>query len=124
MAPVRRGADDAEARDRGVPAVAVGASIAAHGVLVPHSREDLLAYLDQCLTKVGQVLRSLAHGESIHLRGSIRLEMSALEVVLYELRHVQHHAAQLNALLRIEGAEPPRWVRRLEGPPLDESTEA
>lgn len=85
----------------------------------PYAREDLLTYLGQCLTKGREVLQSLGRGEPVHLRGSVRLDVPALEVVLYELRHVQHHAAQLNALLRSEGVEPPRWVRRLDGPPLD-----
>ena len=65
------------------------------------------------------MLRSLSRGESLHLRGSERVGVGALEVVLYELRHVQHHAAQLNAWLRIEGVEPPRWVRRLDEPLLN-----
>ncbi len=86
----------------------------------PYSREDLLAYLDRCLAKARDVLRSLGRGESVQVRGSVRLNAQALEVVLYQIRHVQHHAAQLNALLRSEGVEPPRWVRRLDEPPLDE----
>jgi hypothetical protein len=84
----------------------------------PYSQPDLLTYLDQCLTKAGNVLSSLSRGESLDLRGSRRLGLEALEVVLYQLRHVQHHAGQLNAWLRGEGVEPPRWVRRLDGPPL------
>jgi hypothetical protein len=81
---------------------------------VAYSKEDLLAYLDQCLTKARRVLSSLSRGESIDLRGGWRLDLRPLEVVLYGLRHVQHHAAQMNALLRGEGVEPPRWVRQLD----------
>ncbi len=81
----------------------------------PYSKEDLLAYLDQCLAKARRVLWSLSRGESLDLRGGRRVDLRPLEVMLYELRHVQHHAAQMNALLRREGVEPPRWVRQLDG---------
>ena len=83
-----------------------------------YSKEDLLAYLDHCLAKARQVLSSLSRGESLDLRGGRRVDLEPLEVMLYELRHVQHHAAQMNALLRSEGVEPPRWVRQLDEPRL------
>jgi hypothetical protein len=37
-------------------------------------------------------------------------DYSVLEVWLYNMRHVQHHAAQLNLLLRQEIDDAPRWV--------------
>ena len=83
-----------------------------------YSKDDVLAYLDQCLTKASQVLSSLSNGASLDLRGGRRLGMQPLEVVLYGLRHVQHHAAQMNVLLRSEGVKPPGWVRQLDGPGL------
>jgi hypothetical protein len=78
----------------------------------PYSKAVLLTYLERCLARTREVLRSIGEAESLDLRGSRRLDMPALEVVLYQLRHVQHHVAQLNSLLRSEGVEPPRWVRR------------
>lgn len=41
-----------------------------------------------------------------------------LELLLYNMRHVQHHAAQLNLLLRQRVDEAPRWVgiTRKSGP--------
>lgn len=84
-----------------------------------YSKEDLLAYLDQCLTKARQVLSSLGRGESPDLRGGRRVGLRPLEVMLYTLRHVQHHTAQMNALLRSEGVEPPRWVRQFDGRGLE-----
>ena len=39
-------------------------------------------------------------------------ELSMLEMHHYSARHVQHHAAQLNLLLRQGGVTPPRWVAR------------
>jgi uncharacterized damage-inducible protein DinB len=40
------------------------------------------------------------------------LEMSFGELLLYNLRHVQHHAAQLNLILRQVTDSAPRWVAR------------
>jgi len=37
-------------------------------------------------------------------------EVSFLELLLYNLRHVQHHAAQLNLILRQETDSAPGWV--------------
>lgn len=79
---------------------------------VPYSRAELTPYLHQCSERVREVLGGLARGRVLDLRGGRRLEIPALEVVLYQLRHVQHHTAQLNAMLRGEGVEPPGWVRR------------
>ena len=42
-------------------------------------------------------------------------ELSVLEMHHYSARHVQHHAAQLNLLLRQGGVTPPRWVARGRG---------
>jgi uncharacterized damage-inducible protein DinB len=41
-----------------------------------------------------------------------RAEGTFLELSLYNMRHVQHHAAQLNLILRQTGIEPQRWVSR------------
>jgi uncharacterized damage-inducible protein DinB len=37
---------------------------------------------------------------------------SLFELLLYNMRHVQHHAVQLNLLLRQGGTVPPDWVSR------------
>ena len=44
-------------------------------------------------------------------------DMSVLELALYNLRHIQHHTAQLNLLLRQRtGEAAPRWVGRGQRP--------
>ncbi|WP_234572201.1 DinB family protein [Rhodohalobacter sp. 614A] len=35
-----------------------------------------------------------------------------IEILMYNMRHVQHHAAQLNLILRNEINDAPKWVRR------------
>jgi uncharacterized damage-inducible protein DinB len=37
---------------------------------------------------------------------------SLLELSFYNMRHVQHHTAQLNLLLRQTIADAPKWVGR------------
>jgi len=38
--------------------------------------------------------------------------MSNGELLLYNMRHVQHHAAQLNMLLRQKTDSAPKWVSK------------
>jgi len=40
------------------------------------------------------------------------IDVSVAELMLYNLRHVQHHAAQLNLVLRQTIDSAPAWVRR------------
>jgi len=44
-----------------------------------------------------------------------------LELLLYNLRHVQHHAAQLNLILRLVTDSAPGWVGKTKRPLRDES---
>jgi uncharacterized damage-inducible protein DinB len=40
------------------------------------------------------------------------LDLSVAETLLYNMRHVQHHAGQLNLILRQKIDSAPRWVRK------------
>lgn len=40
------------------------------------------------------------------------MDYSVFEILLYNMRHVQHHAAQLNLLLRQKINDAPKWVAR------------
>jgi len=44
-----------------------------------------------------------------------RFELSFAELLLYNMRHVQHHAGQLNLMLRQETDSAPGWVCAAEG---------
>jgi uncharacterized damage-inducible protein DinB len=39
-------------------------------------------------------------------------DITLFELLLYNMRHVQHHGAQLNLLLRQHGIVPPDWVSK------------
>ena len=44
------------------------------------------------------------------------LDLSFAELLLHSMRHVQHHAAQLNLLLRQHTDSAPGWIKRTEVP--------
>jgi uncharacterized damage-inducible protein DinB len=76
-------------------------------------REELTNYVQVCRRKAldivaAETAESLA-GES----GFDWLKFSRAELHLYNIRHVQHHTAQLGACLRqLDGSIDPRWVGR------------
>ena len=39
------------------------------------------------------------------------LDLSAADLLFYNMRHVQHHTGQLNLILRQQTDSAPRWVR-------------
>ena len=85
------------------------------GVLPPRvsTRVELQAWLKQCPDKASASIGRLDDGNARALAGALDHQLDRLELLLYNLRHVQHHAAQLNLLLRLRSdVIPPRWVRR------------
>jgi len=79
-----------------------------------YSKEELLKYLNASREKCLKVISGLTD-ENINdrwIKTSWNVNYSILELLLYNMRHVQHHAAQLNMLLRTEINNAPRWVRR------------
>ncbi len=81
-----------------------------------YSKEELLGYLKLCRTKCQIVLSGLTE-EKLNERfieepESGTKNYSVLEILLYNMRHVQHHAAQLNLLLRQGINDAPKWVSR------------
>ncbi len=84
----------------------------AEGVLPErmYSKEELLDYLAFVWAKSRTFVKSLTP-EKAHQRfvGEYR-NFSLLELVVYNTRHVQHHAAQLNLLLRQRTDSAPNWA--------------
>ena len=75
-----------------------------------YTKGELLEYLRHCRAKcratVGALTAERARGRCAF--GWVEMEFA--ELLLYNLRHVQHHAAQLNLLLRQATDDAPRWV--------------
>lgn len=78
----------------------------------PYTKDELQTYLDHGRKKCRTTIEALTDEKARqHVRfGSV--EGSALELLLYNMRHVQHHAAQLNLVLRQTIDSAPRWVAR------------
>ena len=84
------------------------------GVLPPrvYSKDELQDYLDHCRNKLRRVIESLSEETASERRKFGTKDFTLLEMMLYNMRHVQHHAAQLNQVLRQATNSAPRWVRR------------
>ena len=75
-----------------------------------YTRAELLGYLTHCREKCISRLEAMTE-EVAHARcGFSWLNMNVAELHLYNLRHTQHHAAQLNLILREEADQGAPWV--------------
>jgi len=80
-----------------------------------YTKDELRAYLDHCRRKCRETISALTSekaGERCEFRW---VQLPFGELLLYNMRHVQHHAAQLNLILRQTVDSAPRWVFRAEG---------
>ncbi len=76
-----------------------------------YSKKELLAFLQIGRDKCRAAIDSLTEASAREKCGFSWLNLSVEELMLYNMRHVQHHAAQLNVLLTQNGFHAPRWVR-------------
>lgn len=76
----------------------------------PYAKAELVAYLEHCRARCQAAVDGLTDEAARRPSGPSRLELSRGELLLYNLRHVQHHTAQLNLLLRQATGDAPRWV--------------
>jgi uncharacterized damage-inducible protein DinB len=78
-----------------------------------YSKAELHTYLRYCRQKCHITIQALT-AESAQRMCSFEWlgEISFAELLLYNMRHVQHHAAQLNLILRQEINNAPDWVSR------------
>jgi hypothetical protein len=81
-----------------------------------YSKAELLDYLQASREKCRRVLADLMDERVtqrwVEVGGD--MDYSVLELLLYNMRHVQHHTAQLNLLLRQRTGDAPGWVARVE----------
>ena len=76
----------------------------------PYTKEELLAYLAHGREKCRRFIDSLTDEKARERCVFERRDMSVAELLLYTMRHVQHHTAQLNLMLRQTVDAAPRWV--------------
>ncbi len=79
----------------------------------PYTKGELLDYLEHGRGKCRALIEGLDDEKA---RQPCRFEwdeFSVAELLLYNMRHVQHHAAQLNLILRQTTDSAPDWVARV-----------
>ena len=75
-----------------------------------YRKDELLRYLEHGRSKCRAALETLTDEQAREPRRFPWRELSVAELLLYSLRHVQHHAAQLNLILRQQTDSAPCWV--------------
>ncbi|MEW6368889.1 MAG: DinB family protein [Acidobacteriota bacterium] len=78
----------------------------------PYTKAELQAYLDHGRAKCRRRIQTMTDEKARERCGFEWLDLSISEVFLYNIRHVQHHAAQLILILRQKTDSAPRWVAR------------
>ncbi len=79
-----------------------------------YTKDEMLAYLEYCREKCRSIMSGMSDEKAVRMSKFGSLDLACGELHLYNLRHVQHHAAQLNLLLRLNIDSAPRWVKRAE----------
>ena len=77
-----------------------------------YTKHELLAYLNHCRRKLDAVMAGMTETWATNPCPFDYRKMSNGELLLYNMRHVQHHAAQLNMLLRERTNSAPNWVSK------------
>jgi hypothetical protein len=78
----------------------------------PYMKGELQNYLEHGREKCRRLIAALNEERASKHIAIGSFEGSMMELLLYNLRHVQHHAAQLNLILRQQIDSAPRWVRK------------
>ena len=75
-----------------------------------YTKAEMRAYLEHGRRKCRAAIAAMSAERAAEPSGFERLGLSQGELLLYSMRHVQHHAAQLNLILRQRTNSAPRWV--------------
>ena len=81
-----------------------------------YTKKELVSYLQQSRAKCKSIIDRLTDGNTTERftegDGSNDMDYPILEILLYNLRHTQHHTAQLNMLLRQDLDKHMEWSFR------------
>jgi hypothetical protein len=75
-----------------------------------YSKEELLSYLEFGRNKCHDLITVLTTENMAKRWINEYRNYNRVEMILYNMRHVQHHSGQLNLLLRQRINDAPRWV--------------
>ncbi len=76
----------------------------------PYTKDELHTYLEHGRRKCRVTIETLTEEQARQRCGFQWVDCSVAELLLYNMRHVQHHAAQLNLILRRATGSAPGWV--------------
>lgn len=81
-----------------------------------YTKEEVLTYLEFCREKCHNLIAAMTDEiyKSNWINESKTMKYNIVEILLYNMRHVQHHVAQLNLLLRQNIDDVPQWVREAQ----------
>ncbi len=74
-----------------------------------YTKTEVLGYLEHCRQKASQLIATLTIERLADRWVNKHKNFSLLEMLMYNLRHIQHHSAQLNLLLRQTINDAPTW---------------
>ncbi len=75
-----------------------------------YTKEELQNFLLHCRNKCQTTIGNLTDAKAQEICKFSWLEISYGELLLDNLRHVQHHVAQMNLILRQKTDSAPRWI--------------
>jgi hypothetical protein len=78
----------------------------------PYTKAELQTYLHHGRQKCRRAIDTMTPEKARERRRFSWGEVSVVELLLYNMRHVQHHSAQLNLMLRQTIDAAPGWVAR------------
>jgi DinB family protein len=81
----------------------------------PYTKDELRTYLEHGRRKCRAAIESMTDEDARRRCNFEWVDVTGAELLLYNMRHVQHHAAQLNLLLRQTIDSAPRWVVKAAG---------
>ena len=80
----------------------------------PYTKEQLLEYLAITRKKCHDTIMNLTEQGASEMCKTSKAEIPFQEMLLYNMRHVQHHTAQIHLLFRQKLDSAPGWTFRAE----------
>lgn len=81
-----------------------------HAPVLLYDKNSIQAYLRHCRMKAREVILSETAGSLEAPAGFARRTFSRAELHVYNIRHIQHHAAQLSLRLRLDSHQDIPWI--------------
>jgi len=78
----------------------------------PYTKDELINYLEHGRKKCRVTIEAITDEQLERRCGFKWVDVTEVELLLYNMRHVQHHTAQLNLILRQKIDSAPRWVAK------------